>query len=78
MRPKRRELSSKSYLFPKLKIQLQRRRSADIANIEFESQAAMDSISKREIQGGFQQWEKRCAHRIIFKWDCFEGNSKDP
>jgi hypothetical protein len=45
---------SKTFLFPKMKMQLKRKRCQDVAKVHTLSQAALDTFTKRDFQRCFQ------------------------
>jgi hypothetical protein len=45
-------------LFPKLKIKLKGRRFETLSDIQWESQAVLDSIKENDFHGAFEAWKK--------------------
>jgi len=53
---------------------LKGRHFADIAEVQQESLAALDSLSIEGFRHCFQQWELDCGHCIQSKGEYFEGD----
>jgi len=62
------------FLFPKLKLRVKCRRFDTIEDIQEESQGVLDTVLKKEFQGCFQAWQKRCDLCIRAEGEYFEGD----
>jgi hypothetical protein len=52
------------FLFPKMKMQLKGRRFHSAADIQQESQKALDSLTQNDFEAAFQQWQECCDQCI--------------
>ena len=57
-----RNFISKVFLFQKMKTQLKGQRREDIADIQAETQAQLNSDTKRPFERRLQQWDRRWDH----------------
>jgi len=70
-----RRFVSKVLVFPKIKMQLKRRRFEDFTEIRAHLQAVLDSIVEWEFVKCFQLWDRnRCARYVNSEGGYFDGN----
>ena len=62
------------FLFQRTKQDLKLRHFADVAEVQRELLAALDSISIEDLRHCFQQWKLCWDHRIQSQGEYFEGD----
>jgi hypothetical protein len=53
-------------------MKLKGRRFETLSDIQWESQAVLDSIKESDFRGAFEAWKKRYDRCIRSQGDCFE------
>jgi hypothetical protein len=60
------------FLYPRMKQDLKGRHFADVAEVQWESLAALDNIPIDSLRHCFQEWEQRWDHCIHSQGEYFE------
>ncbi|PNF29962.1 hypothetical protein B7P43_G07282, partial [Cryptotermes secundus] len=65
------------FLFPKMKIKLKGQRVDTVEEIQAETQAVLNTLTKKDFQDVFQKWQKRWDRCMRSQGDYFEGDDAE-
>ncbi|PNF42588.1 hypothetical protein B7P43_G03094, partial [Cryptotermes secundus] len=65
------------FLFPKMKIKLKGRRFDTAEEIQAETHTVLDTLTKKDFQDAFEEWQKRWDRCMRSQGDYFEGDGAE-